>query len=379
MAVQKIIPDVIIDGSDVRDTLNAYGGTVGNGTNDCFEMSAGIDMWSRYKPVIDKRVLIPLDEWKESAYRGSDGKCGLTILSLQTSMADFRQYLMDGTALWTYTPPIGVSEEPRRMDDFRGYNPAAENPVGDLVTSGFAENGSSDVYGDVTFSVEVSAELENNLMLDDIRIGGTDGTPLTDFYFGIFAWKSESVWVYKTNDVPIGEQYSFDMTIPMLTGEWMITPFFCSVAQDGITENEGIYVGANIKTRKVTILSSNDMVVITVNGTWNKDRSVVQNIFVAVKNNSSDELTLDNIGIQLRATDGTEDKNVGVPATVYYNGNESNTLKVAAGESVVTDIGEFGNLTLGDSSESYEYYLNAFGYVGDTIYRHTNGIEEEEN
>ena len=44
MAVYDIIPDADFDGHDVRDTLNANGGTVNNDMLTCFDTAANIDM-----------------------------------------------------------------------------------------------------------------------------------------------------------------------------------------------------------------------------------------------------------------------------------------------------------------------------------------------
>lgn len=381
MAVLDLIPlDERINNHDIRDTLNAYNGAVGNDHTSFFTEDAEIAMWSKFKPVVDPRVSIPLAEWIESGYRDSEGTCGLTILHRETSMADFHTYLDDGSAMWDYIPPQGGTSEPRRLGDFRGYNPKAVNPVGDIVTSGFSEGGDVDVFGDVEFSIDVADALENNLMLGDIRIGGPDGTPLTEFYLGIYAWKSSSQWYYKTGTTPIGESYNLTTTIPLVTGEWKIIPFFSSVAQDGI-EGDGqaaVLLGANVKAKNFTIISTNDKFVLIVNGTWNAEKTMVQNIFVEVQNKMTTDADMSGIGVQLRATYGTEDYNVGNPATSYYNGSEESTLTIPAGSSVTTEIGQFENIKLGAPDSKYEYYLSAFGYVGDTLYRHSAGIEEEE-
>lgn len=359
----------------IRNTLNGGGGKTDNVLGSKFRKTSAINEWSKYKPVVSPKLFMEEDD--EERWRGANGQCGFTIPKGGT-MASFRALLEDGSALWSYTPPRGGTTEPMRMGDYRGYNPNAVCPLGDFMTNGISQNGASDVYGEVEFAVDVMDNLEDNITYGDISI---DGTPLTDFYLGIYTWNKSGQWIYKTNDTPLGLSYNFNVTIPMTTGEWNVVPFFCSVPQDNIEgdEADGIYVSTNVPAKKVTIISSNDKVMFTVYGVWNSNKTAVQNIYITAKNNTNDNRTLDRIGVSLYGTRGNIDNNVGDPATVYYGGNSSNTLTIPANSEVTTEMGKFASIGIGNTGQYDRYYLLATGYEGDTLYQHVFEIEEEQD
>lgn len=354
--------------TDIRDVLNEAGGSVTDDTVTFFSAAAKLNMWSKYKPVVSASLFADDDKrWK-----GDDGKCGLTILSKETSMEDFHTYLDDGTALWSYMPPAGGVTEPMRIGDFRGYNTDAVNPIGELTTNGISENGSATTAGTVEFAIDVVDNLEYNLTYGDISV---NGVALTGFYLGIYAVKDGN-WVYKTNSVPLGSSYSFQVSIPLTTGEWKIIPFFCSVAQDGVTGVVGTYLGANVPAKTFTIISSSDQVQFYVYGVWNETKTKVTGIYVEINNGTSQAIVMDRISVMLYGSSGNTDVNVGSPATVYYQGSASNTITIPANSSVTTVDADFQAITLGDTSEGYEYFIRASGYVGDTLYSDTMQIDE---
>ena len=367
------LPETNLQDHAIRNTLNKGGGRTDNDFGSKYRSTSGINKWSKFKPVVSPKLFIAEDN--DERWRGANGQCGFTIPRADT-MASFKSSLEDGSALWSYTPPSGGTTKPMRMGDYRGYNPDAVNPLGDFATNGISENGSSNAYGDVTFSIDVLDNLENNIMYGDISI---DGTPLTDFYLGIYAWDNTGKWIYKTNTEPLGLSYNFNVTMPMTTGDWHIIPFFCSVPQDSIEGNEqgGVYVSANVPSKKVSIISSNDKVVFTVYGVWNSNKTYVGNISIAAKNNTSSNRTIDRISVSLYGTRGGVDNNIGEPAYVYYKNNSSNALTISAMSEIATNIGDFASIRLADNTEYERYYLLASGYEGDTLYHHIFEIEED--
>lgn len=374
MAVYDILPDTNLKGVDVRDTLNANGGSVGDTFTSFFTSGANINMWSKYKPVVSTDLFHSLDEWKglngfKGAYKGDNGDCGLTIPTRAT-IAEFRTILESGTAMWSYTPPTGGQSQPMRVGDFRGYNPKAVNPIGAIDSDGYSQNGDYNVEGNVTFNIEVSTGMVNNLEYGDIEI---NDVPLTQFYLGVYAIKGSS-YKYKTNTVPIGSDYNFSVDLPLTTGEWKVFPFLCNTKQTG-TETKGTYLSANMHPKTFTIKSTNDKVEFIIFGSWNSSMTKVQDITVTVKNNTSAAVTLKEIGVSLFGSQGTTSNNVGSPATIYYGGNKENTLTVPANSIKETTIGEFGTITLGDDSYG-RYYLYASGKDGDTLYSDTHDVEE---
>lgn len=378
-----IIPDTDVNlATEVRDVLLQGGGKVTDYLVSFFTTDANINMWSKYKPVVHPKLFYSLDQWKgingwedDPGWRGFDKQCGLTIPSLYGSMNSFHSLLDSGEALWTYTPPKGGSTEPMRLGDFRGYNPDAINPIGDIVTAGISQGGDYNVEGTVEFSVDVATNLENNLEYGDIFV---NEIPLTEYYLGIYATNG-TTWRYKTNSYPLSDQYDFTVSLPLTTGKWTVIPFFCSVAQEGSSsssgEQVGRYIGANIPAKVFQIISDNEQLTLTVIGTWNSTKTAVQNISLHLENKTNNSVVVDKIGISLRGTTGNTDVNVGNPQIIYYKGASSNTITVPANSAVSTEEGDFASITLGDKNHE-RFYLNATAYVGDNLYSHIFEIED---
>lgn len=374
MAVKNLIPTTDVKVVDIRDTLNYYGGMVTNDTTTFFTADAHIDMWSKFKPVVSTTLFYSLELWQSGGYTGDDGQCGLTIpVTTNTSMSVFREVLESEEALWTYTPPKGGTSEPRRLGDFRLYNPEAVNPVGAITTNGIAEGGTSTVEGTVTFNMDALSGLENNLTYSDIKIGGSNGTPLTQFYLGVYAYNG-STYRYATNTEPIGENYSFTVELNMTAGTWYYVPFLSSVPQVGNgNEAQGTYLSANKTAQRVTIIGSGEQVIVTIHSMWNATRTAVTDIHVGITNNTNSSVTVSNILATLRRAKGTTDEGRG---SSYYNGDSAATITVPANSSVITDLGLFADIKENEYDSSYEYYIQGSAYVGDDLYTTENGIEE---
>lgn len=103
MAVKAILPTTNLEYSDVRDTLNANGGSVNNNMSSLFKEAANINMWSKNKPESYNKTF---DLTQEDRIKNSFG------LSFE---------LVDGFYKWVYTLPTGGESSPYRLGDFRGY------------------------------------------------------------------------------------------------------------------------------------------------------------------------------------------------------------------------------------------------------------------
>lgn len=124
MAVHTIIPTSNVLMSDIRDTLNANGGSVNNNLTSFFASSANINKWSRKKPVnYNKPTPLTEQEFKLANYGLSNYYIGRTMTPKQ---------LMDlaiaGTDFYPYEPPKGGASSPYRLSDFCSYNTKAEAP-----------------------------------------------------------------------------------------------------------------------------------------------------------------------------------------------------------------------------------------------------------
>lgn len=112
MAVYDILPDTNLKAEDIRDTLNAGGGNVGNNTLDYFTDAANINPDSKEKPMEIDAPFDISDAQKRNACYGFD---------IPTStLPDNSLYFANPTALgeWEYRLPTGL----KRLGDFRGYD-----------------------------------------------------------------------------------------------------------------------------------------------------------------------------------------------------------------------------------------------------------------
>lgn len=116
MAVYNILPTTNLKWDDIRDTLNAGGGTVTNVVSTAFSVSAKINRWSKYKPVAyPQNFTDNYPDW----YKGGKGDCGLNLIT----SGNIRDSINAGC--WEYVLPKGGASEPYRIGDFRGYNTKA--------------------------------------------------------------------------------------------------------------------------------------------------------------------------------------------------------------------------------------------------------------
>jgi len=110
--------------SDVRDTLNANGGTVGNNLTSFFTTSANINKWSKKKPVdYNKTAPLTEQEFKLANYGLSNYYLGRTMTPKQLMDA-----AIAGTDFYPYVLPSGGASSPYRLSDFCEYNTKAEPP-----------------------------------------------------------------------------------------------------------------------------------------------------------------------------------------------------------------------------------------------------------
>lgn len=130
-----VIPDTNVNlAANIRDVLNAAGGSVNNNVITFFQSGAKINKWSLKKPVVfPSTAAVTLDNIK-SKY------CGLTPMSNDALLKGCANY-EGGTPAnndvaaveaaqkeWAYAPPTGGANSPYRLSDFRGYNTSAQVP-----------------------------------------------------------------------------------------------------------------------------------------------------------------------------------------------------------------------------------------------------------
>lgn len=187
MAVHDILPKTNLKLEDIRDTLNAAGGSVGNETRSYFGINANLNMFSRYKPMRQSGDFINL--WENNAWKGIGGKCGINFT--EAVMTTYKDVIGKASANsyngWKYDMPLGSKNSPFRLGDFRGYYPDALPPV-----TGFSVPGLVSVNGKLQAMVAYSPSLNDpdgddsyapgNIGLSEFAYNGDN---FSDFHFGI--------------------------------------------------------------------------------------------------------------------------------------------------------------------------------------------------
>lgn len=350
MAVYDILPDTNLKGVDVRDTLNANGGSVGDNFTSFFTSGANINMWSKYKPVVSTKLFHALDEWKgtgdyagRGGFLGDNGHCGLSIAEFDSAYT-LMNALNNGMAKWEYVAPKGGSEEPYRMGDFRGYCPSAYNPTGSIATNGIA-----DTYTDcVSFNIDtgITGHSNTNLTLNDIKIGGDNGTYLIDLYFGVYMRKPSTGAIrFQTAAQTIrngGGDLTVDVDMEGDYGDWQYAPFLSTSYQDGVNIKSGKFISCNKPLVDINVNSASvvkytfDPIV-----SWHSSTQVYYEVYIY--NNGSGSTTFENVRLFLMSGDDRQVEN-GLGELLW------SSVSVPAGSSV----NKSGYLTLKrDYSKSY--------------------------
>lgn len=358
MAVKSILPNTNLTGVDIRDTLNANGGSVGDNFTSFFTSGANINMWSKYKPVISTTLFFDLSLWQSSGFRGDLGDCGLNIKTYSPST--FKTAAKAGTTGWSYKIPSGGSSEPMRLGDFRGYCPSAYNPLGGVASSGLITNGK------VTFAVDVaiSGTSDTNITLADIKIGGSNGTSLSNYYFGVFVWNSSQSYFY-TASSKIGTNANLTIEVPItVAGEYNYIPFLSSVAQTTGSDVSATIVSCNKGAQTLKVVSSGTLRKVIPNGTWNASGTGVVGVSATLVNATSASVTFTGIKIQLRY--GSDGASSSLLDTISYSGS----VTVAANSSKTI---YFDDITE-NYNQSRTYWLA--GYADNTTETTYNQVDE---
>ena len=153
MAIYSILPSTNLRYQDIRDTLNANGGTVGNTSdyaNNAWSAAAKINRWAKYKPVNHAKLFSLTDTERASVNYGI-GVIDGGIDPLKAIMIS--EYIYYGVA----------NEMPKRVSDFFGYNPNCISPLSPMGDVSFVRSSS----GDLTITINKNSTLTNNLITSD--------------------------------------------------------------------------------------------------------------------------------------------------------------------------------------------------------------------
>lgn len=359
-----IIPntDVNLD-TEVRDTLNAAGGSVSNNTTSFFKAAAKLNPFSKHKPVIlntdfcqdfDKTR----DDYYEKWWQGTNKDCGLT--PCEVSHYSYIPEKMDGDMNgWVYNLPTGGKLQPLRIGDFCSYMTDALPPMYGFTVPSQVSN--SKAGGTVTGMCALSTSNSNYYLTF------ADFPTFKDYYFGMYIKHKGSTQArYLTATKALGDMSdtggigdsSSSVSISsygLPVGTWEAYPFICSVKQDGITEVVGKYYTLP-KNDMVTFEVVNTMMVINVRAKYNYINGVKRSVSIeSIKITSYDgSITLTNNVMKLRFAENA----VGDP---MYDGEKTINLpdvSVPANEEYSVPLNAIQNLiSLSPNYTDKEYYL----------------------
>lgn len=182
MAVKDVIPNSVL-WNDVRDTLNAHGGSVVNtDTSSAFDERGNVNYTARYKPTkySEERRESNLGNW----WYANNSNCGV-LIDMKTKLSELKG-VTDASSFWSHDYPTGGTEEPFHFGDFRNYNPNAEMVADTYVSSKevfFNEYGVSSVCA-MPFRENLGS---NALDYTEIKLASGIESTLSSWYFGVIA------------------------------------------------------------------------------------------------------------------------------------------------------------------------------------------------
>ena len=197
--VYDLIPETNVKAEDIRDTLNANGGSVSNDLLTFFSTNAKVNKWARFKPESYKKNFDLTDEERMSNHYGlnltshqylfgsasnivvTDGK-----VDISNDKNGFLYKLCMGTiGGFEYILPQGGENSPYRLGDFRGYNPSAVNPL-PYVADGTYKY--SDV-GAVDIPMTIATPVPNGLTMEILSFNAN--LPLKNMYYGMIIYNDD--------------------------------------------------------------------------------------------------------------------------------------------------------------------------------------------
>lgn len=294
-----VIPNSNVNlATNIRDVLNAAGGSVTNDVTTFFKPEAKINPFSKHKPVVlNTNFCQDFDSSKPNYvpnwWEGSLLDCGITYTAV-INVDQIPDKYDDDMNGWSYRLPTGGVNEPFRLGDFCGYSSDAKPMVYDFEadqTSVGSESGQS-----ITFGCKYSTKNENSLTMSDFP-------NLSGYYFGVLIVHSNGTnqkWLTSDSNVSNGG-YSVNIsTYGLRAGTWSAYPILSSVKRANETDIEvagSFYTFP--KAKKITFTVSSSSISITVVCWYNTN---------AAGMNTS--ITIDSITV--KGTAGTTFKNNGV-------------------------------------------------------------------
>lgn len=355
MAVYDILPSTNLKAEDIRDTINANGGSVSNDLTTFFSEAANLNKWARYKPESYKKNFdLTEDERKANRYGlalssagslfGSGVKPTSGNIDISEDYNGFLYKLCKGTlGQFEYIRPSGGASSPYRLGDFRGYSAKAVNPL-PIPTAGTYKYTSA---GAVDIPMTISTPLTNGLTMELLS---TDGNVLLqNMYFGIILYNDD------LTDIIFGTQTADqkDKGRNVLTlvnadyaditskrGTYNAKAFFSNVpiALNDYTANASILIGDDDVAYKVSIVPDY-LEEVTLSKEYKTISSTKYRLVVNVTNNTDAAITVSSCQF-LHSGDLTSNDANNVPLTIaaWQTGQVYYETSILSGDSFTATL-----------------------------------------
>lgn len=343
MAVLNVIPETQVNLIDLRDTINAFGGSASNYLPSFFQNN-DMNMWARFKfTIVNGRPFV--DDSKR--WQGDDGMCGLNIPEFSSPSA-MRAALTSGEDKRSYRPPQGGETQPMRLGDARKYMYTAVCPIGSMESNVFLRSTTGGYEFDINVEVVVQSS-DLNLTLNDLSIRGVK---FSQMYLGVYMVpKSGSGYYWGSSSTPIGENGALTMTLKGTSGtlgEFNAYVFLSTSSQVG-AEQAGYFYGLNKTAQTVTIKSASTQHLFTALCAWHADGKAFD-YTIYIKNNTNSQQTYSGIKVYIGQRTSVQN----APNNVLSWSTSPSSVTVAAKGS--TNIS--GTITT-TRNQSYDYVCGA--------------------
>lgn len=329
------------------DEVKSIIGSLSNDIGTLCKFSAGINPWSRWKPI---RYNSPADITEAILKQACYGISNIPYFDLPVNMSQF----MAGKSVtptngaksdyFQYLPPRGSSyNEPFRIGDFRNYYANAVAPIGQL--SGYKIN--VPLSGDVYISFPLGPDDSANMVtLKDLNIENeVPSTANNTWYFGLGITNGTTNYIM-TQSTALSDIYAYGAKLKVpranlqLSGEWTVYAFLvngCFSTFQTAPNNRSYYWVPLVFTSKAMIFNIETLdfarTVYGYRGTSTTSRTISYSY--SITNKTSSYLTLNSLKISVYNTNG-----------VILGSLTPGSTNISAGQT----ISNSGTIDLGSSS-----------------------------
>ena len=308
--VYNIIPSENVKYDDIRDTLNAGGGSVNNDVASAFKSAANTNIWSKYKPVRNTNKIIELvdSDFYDANYGIGNTPYWIRLASMKTGFIENNPLPENMTTFpvegyWSYLNPVDETY-PKRLADFRGYFAKAEAPIGAI--DGEEITVKSDNLAIIMFPM--GAINNYTLKLSDLGIMGSGGDVterFTNMYLGLCIYNNNKTYfVTQSNTIKtlheVGNTFKIDEA-NTIVGSWNAFLFISDRQLPSIQTADAIigkYLPIPGTQSTFTIKPYIYDFDITVDYAYRKDNRTIEYRYV-IYNNEPSKYVTDGITIEL--------------------------------------------------------------------------------